>query len=119
MSLLDRGNVEVILYPEVAEYDADGNIRTRASSEGVPIRVSLQPQGQSGTAARRAEQHQEGYETEKVMRMRVRRKDAEKYTIGAQSKIEFQGNTWSVFGDAIQYLSSPRTAHNVYHLRRS
>lgn len=118
MSLLDQGMVDVLLYPEVAVTDRDGNIRTRASDIPIPLNVSLQPQGQSGTAARRNEQDNEGYETEQVMRMRLRRQD-EHIQIGAQSKVVVGDQTWSVFGDAIPYQGSPRTTHLVYTLRRS
>lgn len=118
MSLLDRGNQSIVLYPEEAVVDGDGNIRTRASKTGIPIRVWLQPQGQSGTAARRAEQDSEGYESEKVLRMRLRRQDRG-LQIGAQSAVEFNGQRWSVFGDEWVYQGSERTKHRVFNLRRS
>lgn len=118
MSLLDRGNTDAILYPEEVVTDRDGNTRTRASKTGIPIRIWIQPQGQSGTAARRAEQDNEGYETEKVLRMRLPRRFMH-LDIGAQSKIEIDGQMWSVFGDVIRYIGSPRTAHHDYTLRRA
>lgn len=118
MSLLDRGNAWVELYQEEVVTDEDGNTRTRASDTPIPLWVWLQPQGQSGTAARRAEQDNEGYETEKVMRMRMVRSNSH-IIIGAQAKIKWDGQTWSVFGDATPHMGSPRTAHSFYHLRRS
>ena len=60
MSLLDRGNKDVILYPEEVVKDRDGNTRTRPSKVGIPLRVWLAPVGASGTSARRAEQDNEG-----------------------------------------------------------
>lgn len=118
MSLLDRGNAVVDLYPEVAVTDRDGNIRTCASDVSFPLEVWLQPQGQSGTAARRAEQDNEGYESEKVVRMRMLRKN-HGIIIGAQAKIGWNGQMWSVFGDVSLTMGSPRTAHHVYLLRRA
>lgn len=118
MSLLDKGNADVLLYPEIAVKDRDGNTRTKASDTPIPLRVWLSPVGQSGTAARRAEQDNEGYETEKVLRMRLRRKD-QNIEIGAQSKVEWKGGTYAVFGDVTEHLGSPRTRHFVYQLRRS
>lgn len=118
MSLLDKGNIDGILYPEEAVEDADGNIRTQAAAIGIPIRLWIQPQGQSGTAARRAEQDNEGYETEQVLRVRLARR-FEHLEIGAQAKIEINGKMWSVFGDANEHLGSPRTRHKTYTLRRS
>lgn len=118
MSLLDRWNAEVLLYPEEAVEDSDGNIRTQASETPIPLRVWLSVMNQSGTASRRAEGDNEGFETEKVLRMRVSRLD-EQIEIGAQSKIEWEGRTYSVFGDVSHYIGSPRTRHYVYTLRRS
>lgn len=118
MSLLDKGNVEVLLYPEEVVLDMDGNTRTRASSTAIPIRVSLQTMNQSGTASRRAEQDNEGFTVEKVLRMRIARKD-DHHEIGAQAKIQWGDEMYSVFGDVTRQMGSPRTAHNIYTLRRS
>lgn len=118
MSLLDKGNQDIILYPEEVVKDRDGNTRTQASSTGIPLRVWLQPQGQSGTAARRAEQDNEGYETEKTYRMRMRRIDRD-VEIGAQAKVDIDGQMWSIFGDEWVYQGSSRTRHRVTLLRRS
>lgn len=118
MSLLDRGNADILLYPEIAVTDADGNTRTKASDTPIPLRVQLQPVGQSGTAARRAEQDNEGYESEVVMRMRLLRKDSH-IEIGAQSKVLYEGEIWSVFGDPRRFFNSPRTTHWDYSLRRA
>lgn len=118
MSLLDRGNTTVLLFPEEVTISPDGNVQTRAAKEPIKIPVWLAPVGQSGTSARRAEQDIEGFETEKVMRMRVPRSH-EHIEIGAQSKIVWEGQTWSVFGDVTEYMGSPRTAHRDYMLRRA
>lgn len=120
MSLLDKGNSDIIVFPEEVVIDRDGNTRTRASSTGVAAKAWLNPQGQSGTAARRAEQDKEGFETETVLRMRLSRQDEIKLgELGAQSKIEFQGEAYSVFGDPKRFYGSPRVAHNEYILRRA
>lgn len=118
MSLLDRWNAEVLVYLEEAVEDRDGNIRTRAAKEPTPLKVWVAPIGQSGTSARRAEQDNEGYETEQVMRMRLLRKD-HGLKIGAQSKVLLDGQVWSVFGDRTMYRGSPRTKHHDYTLRRA
>ena len=118
MSLLDKWNKEVIVYLEEAVEDRDGNIRTRASKVGTPMRVWLAPISQSGTSARRAEQDNEGYESEDNLRMRLLRKD-HGVNIGAQSKVEIDGDLWSVFGNRTEYRASSRTAHHDYTLRRS
>lgn len=118
MSLLDVANTTIRLYPEVAVEDRDGNIRTRASDTPIEMDVWIAPLAQSGTSARRAEQDNEGYETEQVYRMRVLRKDMGT-DIGAQSKVEWRGEMWSIFGEELRFNGSPRTAHHDYTLRRA
>ena len=118
MSLLDVANTTVRLYPEEAVEDKDGNIRTRASDTPIEMDVWIAPLAQSGTSARRAEQDNEGYETEQVYRMRVLRKDMG-MEIGAQAKVEWRGEMWSIFGEELRFNGSPRTAHHDYTLRRS
>lgn len=118
MSLLDSWNAEVLLFPEEVVIDMDGNIRTRAAQTPIPLKVTLQVQGQSGTSARRAEQDMEGFETEQVLRMRLRRQD-EHIVIGAQSKVQWGDRMYSVFGDARPYMGSDRTKHKIYTLWRA
>lgn len=118
MTLLDSWNAEVLVYPEEVVKDMDGNIRTRASKTPIPLKVSLQAHGQSGTAARRAEQDMEGFESEQVLRMRLRRQD-EHIVLGAQSKVQWGDKMYSVFGDPQPHLGSERTKHLVYSLWRS
>lgn len=115
MSLLDRGTDPIVIYPEEVVTDIDGNIRTQASKCGYPAIARIQPQGQSGTASRRAEQDNEGFESERVYTMRLPRSYP---VLGAQSQIEWMGARWAVFGDAFHYHSSPRTAHTAYTIKR-
>lgn len=117
MSLLDRWNEEIVLYPEETWTDSDGNLMTRASQTGIPCKVMLQYEPASGTSERRIEQDNEGFETEQNYRMRVPR--GFPYTIGAQARISWKGQWWSVNGDAQYYNGSPRTKHTDYAIRRS
>jgi hypothetical protein len=74
---------------------------------------------QSGTSARRAEQDNEGFETEKVYRMRFPRSFTKEHgTLGAQSQIEWKGKRWALFGDATEYDSSPALARVDYTIKR-
>lgn len=118
MRLFDMYNAEVVVFPEVVTTDRDGNVKTTASTEGFPAKAMIHPLNQSGTAARRAEQDNEGFESEKVVRCRFTG-EHRFLVLGAQSQIEWEGNRWSVFGDVIQYDSSPRTKHYHYTLRRA
>lgn len=116
MSLLDLGIEPIIVYPEEVVTDVDGNIRTRPATTGVAVKARIQPIGQSGTSARRAEQDNEGFETEKMYSLRLPRNI--QCRMGAQAQIEWRGQRWAVHGDATVYNSSPRTAHMTYTIRR-
>ncbi|AHJ86387.1 hypothetical protein 40AC_23 [Mycobacterium phage 40AC] len=121
MSLLDTGAryQPVIVYPEVLVTDSDGNKFTRPSKEGIPAQARLQVANQSGTSARRAEQDNEGFSTEKVYRMRFPRSFTKEHGIlGAQSQIEWRGQRWALFGDATVYDSSPALARVDYTIKR-
>lgn len=117
MSLLDGGGYyeDIIVYPEEVVTDIDGNIRTQPSATGIPARARFQFQGQSGTSSRRAEQDNEGFESEKVYTMRFPRGFQ---ILGAQSEIEWNGARWGVFGDVHYHNSSPRIAHVEYTVKR-
>lgn len=117
MSLLDKGRETVTIYPEVTWTDRDGNIMTGPSSEGTVTKASLQPAAQSGTSARRAEQDNEGFETETAYRMRLPRSFP--FVLQAQSRVEWNGEYWSVIGDAFKFNSSDKTKHFEYTIRRT
>jgi len=122
MSLLDSGPgyEPIIVFPEIMEHDEDGNPRTRPSTTGIPAKARFQFTGQSGTAARRAEQDVEGYESEKIYSMKLPREwTAQHGILGAQSEIEWRGARWALFGDARIYNGSPRIAHVEYIVSRS
>ncbi|QTF81444.1 head-to-tail stopper [Mycobacterium phage TarsusIV] len=121
MSLLDTGAryQPVTVYPEEMVLDSDGNKRTRPSKTGIPALARLQVANQSGTSARRAEQDNEGFESEKVYRMRFPRSFTKEHGIlGAQSQIEWRGQRWALFGDATVYDSSPALARVDYTIKR-
>jgi hypothetical protein len=115
MSILDKATDDILIFPEEVTVDEDGNIRTQPAAVGIPARARMQPQGQSGTSSRRAEQDNEGFESERVYTMRLPRSAP---ILGAQAQIEWMGNRWAVFGDAFYYNGSRRTKHVVYTIKR-
>lgn len=118
MSLLDRGRETVILYNEEAYVDADGNPSRRASSTPITINnCVVQLLAQSGTSARRTEDNNEGFDSEQVYRLRPPRSFTT--IIGMLAKVEWRGQTWSVFGKARRYNGSNRTAHIDYLIRKN
>lgn len=123
MSLRDRNfRDDVVVYLEEPFTDSDGNKRQRPSATGTPTKARIQVQGQSGTSARRAEQDNEGYETEKVYTLKFPRSFA--YVIGAQSQLTWGVRSdglpqrWVIFGDVNKYNNSTRTQHDVYTMKR-
>jgi hypothetical protein len=117
MSLLDVGQEDILIFLEEAVLDEDGNTRTRPSKVGTPTKARLQPLGQSGTSSRRQEQDNEGYESERVYSMRLPR--SWPYgEIGTQSRIQWRGEYWALFGPVNRYTSSSMTAHLTYTIKR-
>lgn len=117
MSLLDRGNADVIVYLEEGYIDADGNRSIRPSQVGIPARVLIQAMPQSGTSARRAEQDNEGFESEQLYRLRFTRRN--QMNPGIRSQIEWKGQRWSINGLPIEYNSGKRTSHTDYVIKRT
>lgn len=120
MSLLDKVVEDVIVFPEVEDRDEDDNIILRPAAVGYSTRATIQPARQSGTSARRAEQDNEGYESEQNYRVRFSRKhDRERGLIGQGAELEWRGERWFFVGEPTIYTGSRRTAHIDYMIRRN
>lgn len=120
MSLLDRAKEDVVVYPEIVVLDDDGNELLVPAAVGYPAKAEIQPARQSGTSARRAEQDNEGYETEQTYRLRfTRRHDATHAPLGQGAQVEWRGQRWSLVGLPTLYRGSRRTAHIDYQIRRN
>lgn len=120
MSLLDKGNTIITVYPQEEVLDEDDNQLLRASLTGYEAVAVIQPARQSGTSARRAEQANEGYETEEVYRLRFTREhDRTHPRLGLASEIEWDGERWHIVGVATRYFGSRKTAHIDYQIKRS
>jgi len=113
MSLLDRGNADILVFPEVRSTDSDGNPVVRPATEGVPARAMIQPRTTD-------EADERGFLTDTFYRMRLTRRDqASLGVLGSQSQIEWNGVRWSLVGEAQFFNSSRRTAHYDYTIRRA
>jgi hypothetical protein len=115
MSLLDKANQCVIVYPEEVVTDADGNIRTQPSQVGFPARARIQPQIAAG-GFRGAASMGEGFEGTQLYTLRFPR--SFKHILGAQSQIEWMGARWVIHGDAAHFHNSRATAHHTYTIKR-
>lgn len=118
MSLLDRSNETVTVFPEETIVDRDGNTFARPSATGIETRAWIAPKLQSGTSARRAEQQDDGVAfTEQVYQLRFPRSWT--WVLGAQSQIEWNQQRWSVFGNPVSHNGSARTRHSHYTIVRA
>lgn len=120
MSLLDRKLETVIVFPEVARLDEDENIHTEPAKVGFEATAVIQVKNESGTSARRAEQDNEGYESEQQLRLRFTRGFEEEHgLLGAQAEIEWRGKRYTIFGAPMEFNGSSRTYHVDYTLKRA
>jgi hypothetical protein len=110
MSLLNRGTETVKVFQEVQtpETDSDGNTFTRAARVGTLVRAVVQPISSTENA-------DGGFNTESRYRLRLINYPG---ILGAQSQIEWNGKRYSIFGDAMIYNGSRRTAHVDYVMVR-
>jgi hypothetical protein len=120
MALLDKAVEDVTVYPEVEDFDDLGNQILRPSTVGYQAKATIQPARQSGTSARRAEQDNEGYETEENYRLRFTRKhDRERGVLGQGSELVWKGERWTFVGKPTFYNGSKRTRHIDYMIQRN
>jgi len=121
MSLLDSPNAEVIVYPQEVWTDEDGNTMLRPSAVGTTTPATVRPQPQSGTSSRRAEQMDEGFFTEEVYNLRFPKGSPGDLlgTLGAMTRVDWNGGSWSVFGPPLFYNGSRRTRRHEYTMRRN
>lgn len=119
MSLLDIGRETVTVYHDEVVTSPDGNIMHRASTTDVDViaNCAVQVAAQSGTSARRAEQDEEGYNTEEVYRFRPPRSYTRR--IGFNAEAEWRGERWQIIGKPKEFNGSDNTYHTDYTLRRT
>ena len=108
MSLLHRGTETITVFPEETYTDADGNTGTRPSAVGVLVRAVVQPMTSTEDAS-------VGFETESKYRLRLVGYPG---VLGAQSRVEWQGKRYSIYGEPRIYNGSRRTAHVDYVITR-
>jgi len=119
VSLLDKGRETVTVYPEETYTDPDGNILRRPRTTGTVVtNAVVQLLAQSGTSQRRAEQDNEGQETEEMYRLRLPRSYSGPL-LGAHGRVVWRGLSWSVIGKERRFNGSSRTNHIDYLIRRN
>lgn len=119
MSLLDKAKQDILIFHQEEFVDEDGNTILRPSDTGIPAKAEIQPARQSGTSARRAEQDNEGYETEETYRLRFTKKyNRTMPVLGQAAQIEWMEKRWVLVGEPTFYFGSRRTEHIDYQIRR-
>jgi hypothetical protein len=110
MSLLNRGNEDVVVFPEETYTDQWGNTQPRTSETGIPCRAVVQPLGTP------TEKLSEGFYTRSKFRLRL---IGYRDELGGQSHIEWDGRRYSIEGGANRYNGSPQTRRLTYVMVRS
>lgn len=112
MSLLNRGNEVVTVYPEEVTTSDDGNVKVRPSSVGIMARAVVQ-------FIHTADDLRDGLAADNtVSRYRLRLVNWQGGLLGSKSQIEWQGNRYALDGEPHQYRGSARTAHTDYTMVR-
>jgi hypothetical protein len=120
VSLLNKAQQTITVFPEETYIDDDGNTILRPAVLGYVTKAEIQAARQSGTSARRAEQDNEGYETEEVYRLRFSRRHDRTHPMLTQgAQIEWNGEVWHVVGNPTIYMGSRRTSHIDYQIKRN
>ncbi|MGU3502410.1 hypothetical protein [Mycobacterium sp. C31M] len=110
MSLLDKGNETVTVYPEIATTSPDGNIKVKPSDTGVTCTASVQFIGSADDPAFAA-----GDGTVSKYRLRLKGYPEK---LGSASQIEWNGDRYTIDGEPRVFNGSPRTAHVSYVIVR-
>ncbi len=116
MSLLNRPNADVLVYPEVVTTDEDGNTITRPADAGIPCKARIQVAGQP------TEEQDEGFRASE--RLNIRLIGWTGGELGSQAAISWgtddlgRPKMYVVDGGPMRYAGSPRTAHTEYIIRR-
>lgn len=99
MSLLDRGNEEITVYPEVETTDERDNDVRVPSPDGVVVRCRVQPIRSDDVAVA-------GQQVTTVYKIIAR--DA---PLGAWALVNWQGRDWDLIGEPLWSNGSPATRH--------
>jgi hypothetical protein len=108
--LLDKATDNVVVYPEEAVTDGDGNTRTQPSKTGVPARARI------GQVITTIDTDVHGDRTsERTDMVLIGWTGGE---LGAQSEVELRGKRWVIDGDPDRYTRSRRTTRTTYAINR-
>lgn len=109
MSLLDQGTHTVLVFPEQAGVDGDGNPVMKPAAAGFTARATVQPLSST-------EASEMGVITGEVYRLRFAHPEP---LLGPRAQIQWLGQRWSLVGYPSHHTGSAATAHLTYHIRRS
>lgn len=118
MSLLDDNGAlyqDITIYPQISWTDDDGNTATGPSPTGIPGKARFFGISFLGTGSKAQESQQVGFQTVKVLQMRMPRGAP---ILGAQAQIEWNGDLYNISGDPTNSCLSEKTAHVEYFLER-
>lgn len=111
MSLLDTGNQDVIIYPEVTGADSYGNPMKVPSATGYPVKARVQPFSNIASA----EDSSMGQMLNTRYRVRIDRNSTVPY--GPWSECEWNGQRFEFIGEPERHSGSDRTKHLTAFIR--
>lgn len=108
MSILDRGNADIIVYPQELTTDSFGNPRWAPSETGVQIRAMV-------WAIATAEAALLSRETGEAYRVRPVR--GEPVPVGPWATVEWDGREWDVHGETVSHERGSGTRRTTFTIR--
>jgi hypothetical protein len=108
VSILDRGNADIVIHPQEFTTDTFGNPRWTPSETGVQIRAMVWPVAtdEAATLSR---------ETGEVYRVRPVR--GEPVPVGPWATVEWDGREWDVHGEAVPHARGAATRRTTFTIR--
>jgi hypothetical protein len=112
VSILDRGNAEITVYPEVEVTDEDGNVSRRASEAGVTVEAMVwQYEGEVDTLQPLVV----GQQVTTIYRVRPVR--YAELPVGPWSRVEWDGREWDVDGEPNRHRRGVGTRRLTFSMR--
>lgn len=112
MSILDRGNAEITVYPEVEVIDEDGNVSRQASTVGVTVTAMVwQYEGEVDTLQPLVA----GQQVSTIYRVRPVR--TAEVPVGPWSRVEWDGRQWDVDGEPNRHQRGTGTKRLTFTMR--
>lgn len=109
MSLLDRSNATVLVYPQVLSNDTFGNPTWTPATVPVAVEAMVWPVATAEASLLGSERPGEVY--------RVRPKRGQSVPVGPWATVEWDGRTWDVHGESVRLRRGTATRRTTFTIR--